>query len=704
MTILSGKVLTLVSLPNGSKGFLLEVSGGTKIKVIMDKELKLKEAETISIRGVFSRSPKFGRYFKALDIVNTHEQNVENMVKFLSSGIVKGLGVKYATKIVDYVLKNGLDFETFFSTGWKAIPTVPIKITKQLKNVLEGLSPEKRAQFELLKLGLSLRASEKLVGLYGAVVLSKLSEDPYHALSQLEGYRFKKVDQIAKKLNFDAQNPSRLRFAVEDILKDVLNGGSTCIGKAELIKQVSDLTDVKECDLIEKAIEDLKNLGRIRQVKDDIGFNWALSLEEECGEKLSKRIKNTVYEPDTLKPVNEVSLSDEQFQALKEVFRNNFLIISGGPGTGKTTLVKCIFKAFGGEQVYLASPTGKASQRLSVLCEAEAYTLHRLLKYDPKSGFQKYNEENPLPANCVIVDEASMMDIEILARLLRALPSNCKLIFVGDKDQLPPVSPGNVFTDLLSVPSVPRAYLTKIFRREKGSDINFLARHILDREPKRVLNLISSSNDIKFFPATAHEDAREILTKIVLDDILVNDSHFQSTLILTPSNKGELGADALNQMIANLVLPRPEKTKFVKGDKVIQKKNNYDLNGTSVFNGDTGTVVNVDPLGKSVIVEFWDGRIGVYGKNELDELGLGYCLTVHKAQGQEADTVILVMDRTHYILLNRSLFYTAVTRAKKKLIIISSHKTIWGATLKTDTLMRNTKLSYFLSQKLMQGS
>ncbi|MCS6893645.1 MAG: AAA family ATPase [Deltaproteobacteria bacterium] len=711
MATISGRVESFITLGK-SLGIVIRDSFGKSVRVILDGCEHVKENEWLILSGDYKEHVELGRYFKASKLLNLNFQVYDYLAKFLASGFVKGLGSSYAKKIVEYLKENSLDFETFFSESWKAIPGVPLNVTKRIKQALDNLTIQQRIILDLVKIGISLKSAEKLLALHGELAFDKVVSNPYEALRELDGFRFKKIDNVARLLNFDFNHPDRIKFAIEDILLEGLNDGHTCLPREFVINRCLELTGVASREKIEQCLTEMIQKGHLDQQNELVGFRKVINLEREAGQMVSLFIlrKNDRQIDVSYSCNNGVRLSEEQEDAINMALESNFCIVSGGPGTGKTTLIKKLWDITqSSNRVFLASPTGKASQRLSSLCDTEAYTLHRLLKYDPKSGYQRYSADNPLPADLLIIDESSMLDVEIFWRLLKSVSLESKIVLVGDKDQLPPVSPGNVFSDLLLVQTVPRVILSKIFRRTEGSDINFLARKILDGEPKSVINLLRQSQELILKIHSEQEEAVQNLIDVVRTTVSKSDPKLTNTLILTPANKGVLGAENLNRKIFSAIFGE-SKLKLNAGDelfevgvKVIQKQNNYDVNGTAVFNGDVGFVVESDRKQRSLIVQFWDGRIVIYNRSHIDQLGLAYCLTVHKAQGQEADTVIFIMDKSHYVLLNKNLFYTAVTRAKKRLILLSNHKTIWTATLKTNTVARNSLLSNFLVQYLNQN-
>ncbi len=702
MSILSGRIQKVLN-EMGGKGFILQTPTGKQIPVIISGDFQVEKLNFVTVRGDFIEHPTFGVYFKGYQIILSNYQARENLIKFLGSGVIKGLGVRYARKLVDFLEANNLNLEDYFKSSWKEIPGIPLKVTKRLKNFLDSLTPKLRIIFELTKLGLSHTSAEKVFNLYGELALEKIYENPYAALRKIEGFRFRKVDNLAKKLNLPEDNPERLSFAIEEVLLEALEQGHTCLPTKDLLKRAKKVCGEVSDTSLENCLENLIKTDSLREVDGYVGPKSIVDLEEKCAAEIFNRVSSTSNLAKNhfanLKESELMGLSDEQIRAIEFSLKEKLVLISGGPGTGKTTVISALWKILNGENVVLASPTGKAAQRLATLCNSDTFTLHRLLKLDPKSGFQRYTKNNPLPANYIIVDEASMIDTDLFYRLLTSSKDDTRLILVGDKDQLPPVSPGNVFHDLINFQQIPKVFLTRIFRRKEGSDISLLAQKIINSQPKLALEIMRNSKEIVFYPFESPDEASNLLLSILHKDILASDPYLTNTLIITPTNRGPLGADEINRNVANLISPRLDKFKFQPGDKVIQRKNNYDLNGIAVFNGDVGQILETNPTKKSVVVEFWDGRIGVYSKTTIEQLGLGYCLTVHKAQGQEADTVILVMDRSHFIILNRSLFYTAVTRAKKRLIVISPVKTVWTAILKTQGAQRFSLLGNFLSKK-----
>jgi exodeoxyribonuclease V alpha subunit len=403
-----------------------------------------------------------------------------------------------------------------------------------------------------------------------------------------------------------------------------------------------------------------------------------------------------------------LELSEEQKQALTFVANNTITVITGGPGCGKTTVVKAVSKMLreAGLKVGLAAPTGRAAQRLGEVCGLESSTIHRLLKFDPMRGSFVHNKKDLLDYEALILDECSMIDISLAARALEALDGRARLVLVGDADQLPSVGPGRFLGDLLEVPEIPRVRLNQLFRRTEESSINHIAHSINSSEVPRIPEPDGKTkSDSYFLRAPTPEDAVSLIEKLVSDQIprKFADSFNigpKDIMVLSPMNKGNLGVITLNQRLQEKFIPEERRNSKVRcgaltfylGDRVIQRVNNYNIDPAGVFNGDQGEIIAIDAEAQIVTVRLWDGREVEYSSKELLELDLAYALTIHRSQGSEVPVVVLALHDTHNFMLERQLLYTAVTRAKKLLIVVGSKRALNIAIKRVRSTKRHTNL------------
>jgi len=693
--ILAGTVEKIFKSDSSSYKLLSIKASEDLITVIIEGNCpELRQNDLIVLEGDFKISKRFGSYFKGSILQALGSDTSENLVKFLVNLRVKGLGFKTAHRVVKFLRESNQTLENFASTStWKAIPQVNIRVTRELAKKLQSLNLEERVILNLVKLGIGLKTSQDLWAAKGPLAISAVLADPYKTLLEFPGYRFKRLDALAKKLGIKEEDNRRIKGAILSALMEACEEGHTGLPLAKLTEKVKELTSLSKETLIAQEIRNLELESRILITPQLAQLRHISDLEKNVAQQLKKAVSSNTVLTCNLDLIDP-NLSSEQRDIFSKINTSNLGVLTGGPGTGKTTVIASLSKIYtsSGYIVKLAAPTGRAAQKLSSLCQLEAHTIHRLIKLDPLSKYQFHNASNPIRADLIIVDEASMLDLEIFYRLMLAVSEKTKILFVGDKDQLPPVGLGNPFSDLLGLPNVFVVKLNKIFRRSEGSEINHLASLILQGDPKSIKSFCESSTEITLSITHDTEDLKKKLEKLIRSLVLPHDPSFASTLILTPTARGQLGSIEINKLVISCLRDGAEK--FMPGDKVIQTVNNYDLQGVAVFNGDIGYIREVSHKKNMVIVEFWDGRLGLYDSKTLPQLQYAYALTVHKAQGQESDHVILVLDKSHFMLLNSALFYTAVTRAKKKLHIISSIKALWIATLKGRE-ERHTNLKHF---------
>lgn len=659
----------------------------------------LNEGETVEMTGSWTVHPEYGEQFKVEYYEKKEPSDVISIEKYLASGVVSGVGKATAKRIT----------EQFGADSLRVIREEPAKLCvikgislSKAEKISQSLVEQSGVQTVMLFLnrygvapGLSLRAYQQ----YGANAVERIKENPYRLCENLSGVSFKKADSIGAAMGLSPDNPYRVAAGVEYLLQYNSQNGHTYLHRKQLIGLACRMLNVSE-DCVENVLVELQLKNRICAVtegEEERIFLYDLyRSERQCAFSLLEMVRDVPECPDQLEQQLQqaeqgigITLEQAQRDAVIEAVKNRVMIITGGPGTGKTTVIRTIAALFEGMGlcVELCAPTGRAAKRMSALCGREAKTIHRLLEmsYDEnrEQSFSK-NERNPLEADVIIADEISMLDIILMDHLLSALPPRARFIMVGDADQLPSVGPGNVLADLLAGDCIKTVRLTEIFRQAKESQIVVNA-HKINHGEYPVLNqgdfffvhtapgeLLSSVVDLcrRRLPATYH-----------IDDLF-------SIQVISPSKKGEAGIRALNPALQEaLNPPSPKKQErkvrdliFREGDKVMQIKNNYDIpwtgrngeKGTGVFNGDEGIITKIDPSASTLSVCFDGQRQVTYDFLQLDELELAYAITVHKSQGSEFDIVVIPMYQAPPMLLSRNLFYTAVTRARKLVVLVGN--------------------------------
>lgn len=655
----------------------------------------------LSLEGFWKIDSKYGRQFSAEKWEETLPATVYGIEKYLGSGLIKGVGPKFAKRIVQKFGKDTLDVI-------EEQPDLLIEVEGIGRVRVERIKNSWQEQKEIKDIMLFLQGHEvstshatKIFKTYGRESIAVVKENPYRLADDIWGIGFKTADTIAGKLGIEKDRFIRLRSGILYTLNKLSESGHCFAVREQLIDTAVKLLDVESPEL-EITLDEMLRTEDVIRDEEAIYLPPFYFSEAGCAKRLLNLLRakreidsdvNLVME----KVIRQTGISyDEiQMEAIRTAFVSKVMVLTGGPGTGKTTTTLGIISAYreSGAQIILAAPTGRAAKRMSEATGMEAKTIHRLLEYKPPEGYQR-NEENPLKGDVLILDECSMIDIILMYNLLKAVPEHMTLILVGDTDQLPSVGAGNVLKDIIESERVPVVRLTRIFRQAQGSRIIMNAHRINKGEPVDM----RGGKDSDFF--FAEEETNEGIVERLVKYCTVNlPKYYQvdalrDIQVLTPMQRGVTGAANLNQILQQAMNPegpalRRGGTQYRLRDKVMQIRNDYDK---EVFNGDIGTVVRVDLEDRELVVNF-DGREISYDVTELDELTLAYATTIHKAQGSEYPIVVMPFSMSHFVMLQRNLLYTGVTRAKKVLVLIGEKKAVYYAIKNEKTTERNTKLA-----------
>ena len=653
--------------------------------------------------GSWKVDPKYGRQFSVEQFEETLPATVFGIEKYLGSGMIKGVGPKFAQRIVRKFGKDTLEVIEDTPDKLLEIPGIGKLRVERIKKSWQEQKEIKNIMLFLQGHEVSTAHATKIYKTYGEKSLEVVRENPYKLADDIWGIGFRTADAIAEKLGFDKGDYSRIRSGILYTLNQLSNEGHCYATREMLLKSGAELLGV-EADLLSKSLDEMLTQDDVITDGDAIYLPPFYYAEVGTAKRLHAIANSTNglrlsadHLGEKIRQVSGINYDALQIEAIETAVRSKILLLTGGPGTGKTTTTLGIITAFqnAGAQIILAAPTGRAAKRLSEATGLEAKTIHRLLEVKPPEGYQR-NEDHPLEGDVLIVDECSMIDLLLMYNLLKAVPDSMTLIMVGDVDQLPSVGAGNVLRDVIDSDCFPVVRLTRIFRQAQSSRIIMNAHRInAGQFPD-----ISNGRNTDFF-FVEKEDPEEAVREIValVHSRLPQHYHVPpgEIQVLTPMQRGVTGAANLNQVLQAAINPGDLGLKrggimFKPRDKVMQIRNNYDK---EVFNGDIGAVDRVDLEERTLFVNM-DGREIEYDVTELDELTLAYATTIHKSQGSEYPIVVMPILMSHFVMLQRNLVYTGVTRAKKIMVIVGTKKALGYAVRNVTVSNRLT----FLKERL----
>ena len=699
--------ITYQNPENGYSVLKVKVKGYNDLVTLVGNLLEVPVGSVLLCRGEWKVDKRYGSQFVAATWEETMPATVYGIEKYLGSGLVKGIGPRFARAIVQRFGTETIDIiETEIERLYE-VPNIGRKRVAKIRESWEKQKDIKNVMLFLQGYGVSTAYAAKIYREYGKESIDKVRENPYRLADDIWGIGFKTADGIAAKMGYGKEDPRRCRSGILYTLGQLSDEGHVYAGEEQLVKTAGQLLEAGET-----AIRD--TLAGMLQAEDLILDKDAIYLppfyHAECG--TSRRLRDLaqstgrslfdgLFDPSSLTAETGIEYDEVQLAAIRQAVTSKVMVLTGGPGTGKTTTTQGIIAALkkAGLRVLLAAPTGRAAKRMSEATGMEAKTIHRLLEYNPQDGYKR-NDENPLEGDALIVDECSMIDILLMNNLLKAVPVGMRLVFVGDIDQLPSVGAGNVLRDIIDSQRIPVVRLVRIFRQAQKSRIVMNAHTINQGRFPDTSN--GRDTDFFFMREDDPERAAETIVRLVKERLPRAYRESPDRIqVLTPMQRGVVGAANLNLLLQQALNPSgPSLNRggytYRQGDRVMQQRNNYDKD---VFNGDLGYIREVDTEERTLKVDF-DGKWIEYDITELDELTLAYATTIHKAQGSEYPIVVMPVLMTHFVMLQRNLIYTGITRAKKICVLIGAMKALAYAVRDMSVLKRNTSLRERLNPSL----
>lgn len=678
----------------------------TELTTLVGMLPSVQPGESVRCKGTWKINPQHGRQFEVSECTFEAPSDLLGIQKYLESGMIKGIGKVYAERIVK---QFGLDTLDIIDNTPEQLLGVPGLGKKRLERIISCWQEQRSIRTVMIFLrahGVSPAYAQKIFKTYGTESVEKVKSNPYSLAKEIHGIGFKTADRIAQDLGIPKDSPLRIDAGIEFLLWDLMNEGHVCYPEIPYIPQAMALLDATSTKIQER----LDDLIQRKEIVRDGEFIWIKPLHlAETG--IAREILRLTKAPSPLRPIDKpkalkwvqdklnLSLASEQAEAVSSGISEKMLVVTGGPGTGKSTITKAILAISEvlTSKILLAAPTGRAAKRMSEITKKKAQTIHALLEVDFKSGGFKHKKENPLDCDLIIVDEVSMVDTLLMYNLLKAIPSHARLILIGDVDQLPSVGAGSVLKDIIEARCVPVMCLSQIFRQAAGSQIVTNA-HFVNKGI--VPNIRSGPKDDFFFISCS---TPEMICNTICDLVQrrlpkkYRFHKFDEIQVLSPMKRGVIGSENLNHVLQQVLNPHPAPLqrmgrRFHPGDKVIQLRNNY---SKQVYNGDIGKIFEIDEHEELMKVRY-DDKMVMYDFSELDEVMLAYAVSIHKYQGSECPCVIIPIDTSHFKLLFRNLIYTGITRGKQLVILVGTFQALAMAVKKVDASTRFTGLKQAL--------
>lgn len=691
--------ITYQNPENGYSVMRVKVKGYDELVTLVGNLLEVPAGSVLLCEGDWKVDKRYGSQFVAQTWEEVMPATLYGIEKYLGSGLVKGIGPKFAQLIVS---RFGLDTIEIIETDIKRLYEVPGIGQKRVEKIAESWEKQKDIKNVMLFLqgyGVSTAYAAKIYRQYGKESIDTVKTNPYKLADDIWGIGFKTADTIASKMGYEKNDLRRLKSGVTYTLSHMAEEGNVYAEEEQLVKSAIELLDADE-NPVRQAISEMLQSEDLIADAEAIYMPPFYYAEVGTANRLNKLldcVEGSLFKiiPDisVISKQTGVEYDEVQAEAIREAVSSKVMVLTGGPGTGKTTTTQgiiAVLKAMG-LRILLAAPTGRAAKRMSEATGMEAKTIHRLLEYNPKDGYKR-NDDNPLEGDALIVDECSMIDLLLMNNLMKAIPAGMRLVLVGDIDQLPSVGAGNVLRDIIDSKRIPVIRLTRIFRQAQESRI-VMSAHAIN---KGVFPDTSNGKNTDFFFIQQEDPEQAVDTIVKLVKERLPNAYKRPTSdiqVLTPMQRGVVGAANLNMALQTVLNPGQVSLNrsgysFRQGDRVMQLRNNYDK---EVFNGDLGYIERVDMEDRTLFVCF-DGRTVEYDVSELDELTLAYATTIHKSQGSEYPIVVMPVLMTHYVMLQRNLIYTGITRAKKICVLVGTKKALSFAIRNLSVLKRNTKL------------